>query len=153
MMRDVFEAGLNEAAASLAATYGRWSSARRAERGARDGRREPFGHFEEVSLRDVRKSDAFETICARAAGRDRRGRLTRGELANRRCWMARISELVERVDLVGELGVMSCHIVALVVWANGATMNRRRPCDRRNMGRCRDVCRSAARNVRDSLWV
>ena len=25
MMRDLFEAGLNEAAGSLAATYGRWS--------------------------------------------------------------------------------------------------------------------------------
>ncbi len=28
-------------------------------------------------------------------------------LANRRCWMARISALVERVDLVGEPGVVS----------------------------------------------
>jgi hypothetical protein len=39
MMRDLFEAGLNEAAGSLAATYGRWSFVRCVERGARGGRR------------------------------------------------------------------------------------------------------------------
>src|SRR5271166_2851055 len=39
MKRDLFEAGLNEAAGSLAATYGRWSFVRCVERGGRDGRR------------------------------------------------------------------------------------------------------------------
>ncbi len=45
------------------------------------------------------------------------------ELADVRRWIARMSTLVGREDTVGELGVMSCHIVAWAVWANGATVN------------------------------
>ena len=48
-----------------------------------------------------------------------------------------MSTLVGREDMVGELGVMSCHTVALDVGANGAAVNPRRPCDRRNKGKCR----------------
>ena len=44
MKRDLFEAGLNEAAGSLAATYGRWSFVRCVERGARGGRRRRRRH-------------------------------------------------------------------------------------------------------------
>ena len=46
-----------------------------------------------------------------------------------------------RGDMVGELGVMSCHTVALNVAAKDAAMNLRRPCGRRNKGRCRGAGR------------
>ena len=63
------------------------------------------------------------------------------ELADVQRWIARMSTLVGREDMVGELGVMSCHIVALDVGANGAAVNPCRPCDRRNKGKYRGACR------------
>jgi hypothetical protein len=55
-MRDLFEAGLNEAAASLAATYGRWSFVRAVERDAGGERRGRFQRSCDGSERDERKS-------------------------------------------------------------------------------------------------
>ena len=45
------------------------------------------------------------------------------ELADARRWIACMLTLVGREDMVGELGVMSCRIVALDVGANGAAVN------------------------------
>jgi hypothetical protein len=67
--RDAFEAGLNEAAASLATTYGRWSSVRGVERGGCGARREPIQHFEDDARGDGRESGICETICVRFTGR------------------------------------------------------------------------------------
>jgi hypothetical protein len=47
------------------------------------------------------------------------------ELADARRWIARMSTLVGPEDMVGELGVMSCHIVALEVWTDEAAVNPR----------------------------
>ena len=48
-MRDVFEAELNEAAGSLATTYGGWSLARFVERGVRGEQRDRDLRFFESS--------------------------------------------------------------------------------------------------------
>src|SRR5271169_1702343 len=97
--------------------------------------------LEKVRSAIVAKPGYSTTIFAGFMGRHCRRRSTMRELANARRWIARMSTLVGREDMVGELGVMSCHIVALDVGANGAAVNPRRPCDRRNKGKCRGACR------------
>ena len=140
-MRDLFEAGLNEAAGSLAASYGRSSCARSIERSffARGG-------GAASSLGGVRnaigaKPGYSTTIFAGFMGRHGRCRSARRKFAGARRWMVRVSILVGRGDMVGELGVMSCHTVALNVAAKDAAMNLRRPCGRRNKGRYRGAGR------------
>ena len=140
-MRDLFEAGLNEAAGSLAATYGRWSFVRFVERGGRGGRRGAGDTLEKIRSAIVAKPGYSTTIFAGFMGRDCRRRSTMRELGDARRWIARMSTRVGREDMVGELGVMSCHIVALDVGANGAAVSPRRPCGRRNKGKCRGACR------------
>src|ERR1700691_6265266 len=113
MRRDLFEAGLNEAAGSLAASYGRWSFARSVERIRYSWRGGRGRQRRKGSKRDSREA---WTIFAGFMGRHGRCRSGRRKF---------------------ELGVMSCHTVALNVAAKDAAMNLRRPCGRRNKGRCR----------------
>ena len=90
----------------------------------------------QLGVRDV----AFNSVSFWLTATGALWRSTMRELADARRWIARMSTLVGREDMVGELGVMSCHIVALDV-ANGAAVNPRRPCGRRNKGKCRGACR------------
>src|SRR5208337_2787969 len=89
----------------------------------------------------VAKPGYSTTIFAGFMGRHSRCRSARREFAGARRWIARVSILVGRGDMVGELGVMSCHTVVLNVAAKDAAMNLRRPCGRRNKGRCRGAGR------------
>src|SRR5208282_6672254 len=138
MMRDLFEAGLNEAAGSLAASYGRWSFARSVERIRYSWRGGAADSVGKVRNAIVAKPGYSTTVFAGFMGRHCRRRSTMRELADARRWIARMSTLVGREDMVGELGVMSCHIGALDV---GVAVNPRRPCDRRNKGKCPGACR------------
>jgi hypothetical protein len=141
MMRDLFEAGLNGAAGSLAASYGRWLFARSVERIRCSGGVGAADSVGKVRSAIVAKPGYSTTIFAGFMGRHGGCRSARGEFAGARRWIARVSILVGRGDMVGELGVMSCHTVALNVAAKDAAMNVRRPCDRRNKGRCRGAGR------------
>jgi len=79
-MRDLFEAGLNEAAASLATTYGRWSFVRAVERDAGGERRGRVQRSCDGSERDERKSWAPDEnlfgICGSAINKARVYRCT-----------------------------------------------------------------------------
>jgi hypothetical protein len=94
--------------------------------------------FEKVGSATVAKPGYSTTIVAGFMGRDCRRRSTMRELADARRWIACVATRVGREDMVGELGVMSCHIGALDV---GVAVNPRRPCDRRNKGKCPGACR------------
>jgi len=141
MMRDLFEAGLNEAAGSLAATYGRWSFVRSVEYSVGAGGVGAAGILGKGRSAIVAKAGCSTTISEEFMGRHCRRQPTRRRFAGVRRWMVRKSMLVGRGDRVRELGVMSCHTVALDVAASDGAMNLRRPCDRRNKGRCRGAGR------------
>jgi hypothetical protein len=117
MMRDLFEAGLNEAAGSLAASYGRWSFARSVERIRYSWRGGRSRQRRKGSERDSREAWILDDDLCWVHGRDGRCRSARREFAGARRWIARVSILVGPGDMVGELGVMSGHTVALNVAA------------------------------------
>ena len=137
MRRDLFEAGSNEAAGSLAASYGRWSFARSVERiryswrGGRGRQRRKGSNAIVVKPgRSLLGSWADMVVVdlegASLPARDAGSCACHIGWARRHGWRA---------------GVMSCHTVALNVAAKDAAMNLRRPCGRRNKGRCRGAGR------------
>ena len=108
MMRDLFEAGLNEAAGLLAATYGGWSFVRSVERSACGGRSRRGRHPWQGSEGDNRESwmlaDDFSgtqgptlSVATNKARVCRRATLDRGRVnigwARRRGWRAWRHEL------------------------------------------------------------
>jgi hypothetical protein len=88
MRRDLFEAGLNEAAGSLAASYGRWSFARSVERIRYSWRGGRGRQRRKGSKRDSREA---WTIFAGFMGRHGRCRSGRRKFAGARRWIVRVS--------------------------------------------------------------
>src|SRR5271157_6424293 len=140
-MRDLFEAGLNEAAASLAASYGR--SSRRGVRNAlfRADGGVSIGFDCEVWWVAVAKLGDLAAIFSGSLGDTLVGEGIGGKFPRERSWTGRMSIRFRHRSMVRRLGVMRCRSVGSAVAESDAAMSRRRPFGRRRKGKCRCGCR------------